>query len=280
MKNYVLPLTLLLTACGELDLPEHQQTEEGKKFTFTVKGTFTTDPASRAATNMTADGSAMTDLWVMDYDAEGNMLQELHQTPSDTEWGAPTMTLALGTHHVKFLASRGQSPSKDGSVVTWTKPLDTFWTDYEVTVSKTSNGNRAVTLKRCAAKLQIYIDDTIPTVTTSLAIAPGTWYTGWNMATGVAVTGAYSFQHTLTNAQTGTTGLNLSLWSLSGTTEWTTDVAVTSYAGEAVNASAAITAAPMQANRVSVYHGMLYNATAAPTLTLDAQWLTEYQGTY
>lgn len=146
---------------------EEQEEEEvikgkEKKFTFTIKGDFMNDGFTRASTEyMKADGVEMTDLWV--YDVAGDeVLQSVKLTPESENWGAPVMKLALGSHHIYFIASRGTNMAEDGYSIKWDKVNDTFWADYEVDVKNTSNGNRAVTLDRIIAKLTVKITDAIP----------------------------------------------------------------------------------------------------------------------
>lgn len=286
----------MMTACeradGEKDVTvevDADEWKEEKKFTFTIKGDFQNPEFSggnkvmrKAAGNqyMTADGTEMTDLWVVDV-VGGEIKQMLHQVPADEAWGSPTMSLTLGTHHVMFLASRGQGAAYADGVVTWTKPLDTFYLDYEVTVVKTSNGNRAVTLNRCATKMQLAVEDAIPSGTTSVTIAPEHWFNGWNMLTGEPVTATdYSVQFAISEGMWGRAGLNLTAWSLSAADEWTTDVTVTSKAGETTNASVTIPDAPFVANRATIYRGNLYSNTEAPSVSLKAEWLANYEGVY
>lgn len=260
--------------------------EPSKQFTFTVKGDFLNPTFSRANAYMTADGVEMTDLWVVDVvtvpgESSPVIKQMLHQSSTDAEWGSPKMSLTLGTHHVMFLASRGQGAAYADGVVTWTKPLDTFYLDYEVTVVKTSNGNRAVTLNRCATKMQLAVEDAIPTGTTSVTIAPEHWFSGWNMLTGEPVTATdYSVQFSISEGMWGRTGLNLTAWSLSAADEWTTDVTVTSKAGETTNASVTIPDAPFLANRATTYTGKLFSDNSASTVSLATSWLTSYEGVY
>lgn len=230
---------------------------------------------------MTADGVELTDMWVVDY-KDGAIVQQLHQSNTDDNWGAPTMSLTLGTHHIYFLASRGQNPTYTNGVVTWTKPLDAFYLDYEVVVVKTSNGNRAVTLNRVATKMDLHINDAIPAGTTTISITPTTWYTGWNMltATPVAAPSNYSVTLNIPKSYEGFAGAYISAWSLSTADEWTTDISIESKAGETVNASALIEHAPFKANRATIYRGNLYTNSSENSVTLQTEWLTSYEDVY
>ena len=279
-----------LTACEKVDLPEQDgpqigngTTDEGevrKRFTFTIKGDFTNPEFTRANAYMTADGSEMTDLWVIDY-KDGEIKQSLHQVNTDADWGAPSMSLTLGTHHVLFLASRGTEPQYQNGVVMWTKPYDTFYCDYEVTVVKTSNGNRAVTLDRVATKLQLTIEDAVPVGTTSIVFEPELWYTGFDMINGTPVA-ADDYQQTLSIPASwgGKTGKSAVSWSLSTADEWLTDLHYTSYAGTAVNGEILIKDAPLKANRTTKYAGNFYSNAEASSVTLNAEWLADYEGVY
>lgn len=276
---------IVFASCGQVELPTVDEdvesvrpSEETKNFTFTVKGDFANAEFRDSRAYMNADGVEMTDLWVVDV-VGGEIVQTLHQSPTDEDWGAPQMSLTLGTHHIKFLASRGAEPRYSDGSVSWSRPLDTFFADYEVTVVKTSNGNRAVTLDRVAAKLQIVIDDAIPTGTTTFTTDASTWFCGWDMVKGEPIASTYSREFSVPSSWIGQEGASLTLWSLSGADEWTTDVQLTSKAGATQNASATITA-PMKANRATVMHGNLYSANSSTSVSLNAEWLPQYEGVY
>lgn len=289
MKKLFIIAALMVAAfpsCTRYELSAEEETVEQeyqKSFTFTVKGDFLNpefSDMSRANTYMTADGTEMTDLWVIDY-KDGEIKQTLHQGKSDADWGRPKMSLTIGDHHVYFLASRGTEPAFEGDYVTWTKPLDTFYLDYQVSVSKTSNGNRAVTLKRVATKMQLVVDDEIATGTTAISLKPKKWFDGWDILNGKPIEAiGYKADFGIANSLWGRTGLNLSVWSLSGSVEWSTDVEVVSKAGETENAHIEIAGAPFLANRTTIYRGNLYNAKTENSVALSTEWLSDYEGVY
>lgn len=277
--------TLCLSSCYQPaeDIEQSQsETNYTRKFNFSVKGAFAQDvaPMTRANDYMIADGVEMTDLWIVDY-AGGSIRQEVHQIKTDDDFGQPSLNLTLGTHHVLFLASRGAEPSYKDGVVKWSKPLDTFYCDYEVTVVKTSNGNRAVTLDRVASKLVLNIEDAMPQGTTSIRMIPSVWYDGWDMISGKPVAAAdYEQTFSIPSSMPGKAGSSFSSWSLSGADEWTSDITYTSYAGDVVNASVSLNDAPFVANRATIYNGSMYSNTSAAAIQLNSSWLTSYEGVY
>ena len=62
-------------------------------------------PMTRAA--LTANGKALTDLYILDYDkATGKLLQVLHQTSTAADFAEPDLTLDYGEHVLKVVATR------------------------------------------------------------------------------------------------------------------------------------------------------------------------------
>lgn len=312
-KMMIAAAAVLLSGCfspveGELDDviddPENCGGEAvsvaTKKFTFTLKGDFgdasfsggddlATEPqgtraATRAAGYLSADGQDMTDLWVFDY-MGGQCVQSVHQTAGDEAWGQPTLALAYGSHHVYFVASRGDEPSvdADGHAIAWGTPRDTFWKDYEVEVVSTSNGNRAVTLDRVATKLRLVVNDEVPTGCSSVTVTPDRWYYGLDYVAGAAVSQQRKERSVSVPASlVGTTGqLAVSIFGLSGSDEWTTNVTVTAKdADGVVLGTAAIVGAPFKRNRSTEYSGSLFGSAGSMDVGLNADWESPKTGTW
>lgn len=303
---------LMMTACEKAIVPEgvdEDETAEGfntptKKFTFTVKGDFGSPTfiygdeiamqetkrnegsggTRRAATYLNDENNQMTDLWVFDFVGD-ECVQSLHQTPSDDTWGQPQMSLTLGTHHLYFVASRGVSPVLDATAktLTWASVRDTYWKDYEVTVVNTSNGNRAVTLDRVVAKLKVTINDEIPTGAATLTCTPATWYYGLNYRTGepCGPVNSQAMSVSIPSGYIGTTGLSVSFFTVSESTEWTTDVTVAIKDGNGTTlGSADIPAVPMKGNRSAEYSGNLFSGGSLLTVSINGSWLTPHVGTW
>jgi hypothetical protein len=226
----------------------------------------------------------MTDLWSFDY-VDGEMVQSLKYSPEDDNWGEPSVTLKLGTHHIYFVASRGDQPTvdEDESTIVWGTPKDTFWATFTLNVASGGSTSQSVTLNRVATKMRLQVNDLVPDGIATLNITPDTWYFGLNYVTGEA-TAAEKRERSVTvpSAYVGTTGkLVASFFGLSGDDEWTTDIAVTAKDGSGnVIGSAAIKDAPFQRNRISVFSGNLFNGAGALDVTLDGAWATDYATTW
>jgi hypothetical protein len=288
---------VVLTACEKVVVdPEggtseqtEQTAEQGKtkKFTFTLKGDFSNEWKPITRGYLQADGKDLTDVWVLDYDGAGNLLQQLHQDDNTSEdFGKPVLNLAYGQHHVYFIASRGQNPTlnTETKTISFTKVLDTFFKDYEVSVVSTSNGNRAVTLDRVVTRLRLTFTDAIPSNAATFNVAPAVWYYGWNYQTGAPAASA-SNQAVVVNipsSSIGKTGEYVNVFGFSAATEWTTDINFNSKtSGGDVIGQATITAAPFVANRSTEYSGPLFGSPDSEvTMGLSTDWTTPVTGTW
>lgn len=283
-----------LTACEKVEVVDGSTPEEWdeveykytKKFTFTVKGDFgsATFNAPRTRGYLQADGQSMTDLWAFDY-MDGQLVQSVHQSADDEAWGKPTMALAYGSHHVYFVASRGEGATLDaeGHTITWTGPRDTFWKDYEVEVVSTSNGNRAVTLDRVATKLRVVVADEVPTSCAAVVVTPARWFYGWDYVNGVAVAAQQTERRvTVPESYVGTTGqLAVSIFGLSGADEWVTNVSIQAEdADGGVLGSASIVGAPFKANRSTEYSGNLFGSAGGLDVSVNGDWESPKTGTW
>lgn len=282
MKKTVMALAagLLCAACNSDDY----EVSESRTITFNVQGDFrlSTQDMTRA---LEADGKTMTDVWVLDY-VGGELKQRLHQTSDDADFGSPTMDLSLGSHHIYFIASRGAGASLNTTThaLTFTSVRDTFWKDYEITISGgTSSGNRSVTLDRIVTKLKLTFTDAIPEGAATFNVTPSSWYYGIDYTTGepseTTVNGTITVN--IPSSEIGVVNEAVSIFCFSSATEWTTDVAVDCKSSDGgVLGSATIAAAPFVRNRVSEYTGPLFTAGGGMTLSLNTEWDESYQGTW
>ena len=280
---------LFLASCEKPSLSDFLNAEQsesydeyGKKFTFTVKGDFTTPTFTRGY--LSADGKDMTDLWVFDY-VDDECVQMVHQTAADDNWGKPSMVLSYGSHHIYFVASRGEGATLDADshVIEWELVRDTYWKDYAVDVVSTSNGNRAVTLDRVATKLKITVNDEVPATCASISFTPSQWYYGWDYVAGTpALSRNTEREVTVPASYVGTAGqLTASIFGLSSSSEWTTDVVLSSKdASNQVIGSVTIIGAPFIGNRSTEYSGNLFGSSNGIDVTLSTDWLSPVVATW
>lgn len=296
MKKTIFVLTAaacMMAACEKLDIPESNESvdnedmvpggdspADGRTFTFTIKGDFENEMKTRGI--LSANGSNMTDLWMFDYVGD-ELVQQLHLTPSDENFDAPTITLSYASHHVYIVVSRGTTPAVDAEAhtITWEKVSDTFWKDYTIDVTNSSTKNRSCTLARMVTKLKITPTDEIPVGMASMTVVPSVWYSCFDYKTGEPVAGdAVERVISVPSSYAGTSGqLATSIFSLSPATSWSTDVAVTAKDGDgAVLGSVTMTAVPFVRNRATEMSGGMFAEHSPVSLTLDDAWSDAYVG--
>ena len=294
MRNFVFFMlaAMLLTSC-EKSLVNDDEVErnpsvsavDGKRFMFTVKGDFSEEWKSVTRGYLQADGKDMTDLWVLDYMGDV-LVQQIHQSDNTAEdFGRPSMTLAYGSHHVYFVASRGVSPtlSTTNGTITWTTVRDTFWKDYAVEVVSTSNGNRAVTLDRIVTKLALKFTDAVSANASTINFTPSSWYYTLNYKTGEPTTSTTSqtISTSVPASYIGNTDVLISYFSLSPSTDWTTDVNVNSIDGDNnIIGQGDMANVPLKRNRVTEYSGPLFSSGGTVTTSLNTDWITTYEGSW
>lgn len=281
---------MLLTSCekslindDEVEKNPSVSATDGKRFTFTVKGDFADEwkPVTRGY--LQADGKDMTDLWVLDYMGDV-LVQQIHQSDNTAEdFGRPSMTLAYGSHHVYFVASRGVSPtlSTTNGTITWTTVRDTFWKDYAVEVVSTSNGNRAVALDRIVTKLTLKFTDAVSANASTINFTPSSWYYTLNYKTGEPTTATTSqtISTSVPGSYIGNTDVLISYFSLSPSADWTTDVNVNSKDGDNnIIGQGNMSGVPLKRNRATEYSGPLFSSGGTMTTSLNTDWITTYEG--
>ena len=281
MKKYLLLLLAgALVSCQKVSLYDEEETAEDpekKTVTFKVNGDFGTPTFTRAT--LSADGREMTDLWIFDYIGD-ECVQTIHQDSGDDDFGEPSLSLVYGAHHIYFVASRGVDPdlNEDDHIIVWSNVRDTFWQDYEVTISRTSDTEHDVTLDRVVSKLKVTVNDRIPVGCSSLIISPAKWYYGLDYTDGsMAWESNDEISVSIPSNYIGTTGnLSASFFTMSSDDEWTTNLTVTAVNGNnVILGTASITAAPFIANRATAYSGNLFSNMNAFTISLNDTWLSD-----
>lgn len=223
--------------------------------------------------SLEADGVGMTDLWLFDY-VDGELVRTLHQSGEDADFGEPVLQMGYGRHTVYFVASRGKSPSVDGTQVTWSQPSDTFWKSVSVTVGDGSRRSVSVTLDRVVTKLRVLINDAIPDGAATLVMKPASWWYGLDYVTGAAVSSSDAERSvSLPASSVGTEGLGVSFFGLSDDEEWLTDLSVTVNDNNGgVLGTVSLADVPFERNRVTTVSGSLFSAGGTFSVSLNETW--------
>ena len=286
MKYYILMIAaVMMAACGNDDDLSGQTAEHSTRITFDIQGDFTLNTHDFTR-SLTADGKDMTDIWILDY-VDGTIVQQLHQSDNTAaDFGTPTLSLSIGTHHIYFVASRGTGATLNTTdhTLLFSRVLDTFWKDYEINITAgTSNESRTVSLDRVVTKLKLVFSDAIPIGAAIFNITPTTWYYGINYQTGEPCAAATSQAVTVNipSSEIGVINEAVSVFGFSSAAEWTTDIAIScKTADNEVLGSANIIAAPFVRNRVSECTGPLFGDNGSMTLSLNITYDDIYQGTW
>lgn len=249
-----------------------------KSITFSCSGDWTQNTK-----DLTANGSAMTDVWVFDY-VGNTLVQTIHQDDNTAaDFGSPSLNLSFGTHTLYFVASRGLTPTVNTTAhtITWVKPYDTFHKALTLTVDN-STGSQAVTLERVVAKLKMTINDAIAEGTTQFLVTPAIWYYGMDYTSGDPVAQASNQAITVNcpSSLVGQSGQFLTVFTFSSSAQWNTNVTLAASNGTSTISSVAINNVPIQRNRSTEYSGNLFTNNGSTTLTLNDTWGDPITGTW
>jgi len=278
MKKMIVMAMAAAMMCG-CEASVNEESEEEPEWGGAVayqRVTFDVSNAGWEATTrgLVADGSSMTDLWLFDYVGD-QLVRTVHKTQDDSDFDAPTLIMKHGEHTVYFVASRGKTPTFSGNEITWAQPSDTFWKSLQLTVG-TNTSNVAVTLDRVVTKFKATINDEVPDGVEKLCITPSVWYYGLDYKTGSAV-GQQSTERVITvpASYIGTQGqLVASIYGLSNSDEWTTDVTINAKDADGNSlGSAELQDAPFRRNMTTSASGNLFAGVRVFGLTLNDEWL-------
>lgn len=266
----------IMCSCEHIELAEEvHQDVQTKQFTFHVKGDFSTsfEEMTRAAVRLENDNTAdITDIWVLDY-VGGVLEQQVHQSKDDADFGYPKMSLSYGQHDIKFVASKGTSPSLAASSISWSKVLDTFTLDYPVDVTASSNGNRAPELMRQVGGVKLIMTDAVPanaasielTMKRSMTFALPS-LTASELETG---TNTVSFP----SSWVSRTGGEFITYTLCPSDEFTTDVRIRVIAEDnSIISDFTLPAIPIKKNRLTCLKGEVFGRGNGFHISLETTW--------
>ena len=296
MMAAVAALGMTVVSCSSDNENMVDNAQPGKAHVRLVCGMgVSVSPMSRAA--LTANGKALTDLYIMDYDkATGNLLQVLHQTSTAADFAEPDLTLDYGEHVLKVVATRSQEPTLwDAGKITWsvepniltpvtatqpvmltsTKTSDTFGAEKEVSVGIGTAATVNITLDRLVAKLVVNSTDAFPDDCTTIALDLQEYRTlSW---TTMDVTEAENNQRVVdvTNLR-GTTGTVLSYFVLAPKDGYQTDITLTTNRTEGSPYSTiTVPGVTLERNKVTTISGPIYGHGQGVQVTVNDEWDSE-----
>lgn len=235
-----------------------------------------------SSTRATMSEVSMTDLWLFDYIGD-ELQQTIHQTATDANFGTPAINASYGDHTIYFVASRGDTPTIDGTTISWTKPSDTFWASRSITIAPSTSASQTVSLQRVATRLRLTVTDEIPATLAQICITPSHWYYGIDYLTGEA-TDDRQTERTINvpASYIGTTGqLYANFYSMSPSSAWQTDITMKAKDGDGgVISQIGIADVPLERNRVTNYSGPLFSASRTSSVTADGEWGEDITGTW
>jgi len=270
---------LMLLSCDKQEMTENvDDGMKSKTITFTFGGDVSQSPMTRAS----LEEANITDLWLFDY-VDGELRQTVHQQQSDSGFGAISLDADYGEHHLYFVASRGDTPIINETIISWEKPSDTFWQNVTLNIEPQTATSHAVILQRVATRLRITVTDEVPAMLASLNVTPSVWYYGIDYTTGEAADSRTTTRTVSVPATyAGTTGqLTASFYCLSPSTAWKTDITLAAKASDNTTISQiVISDVPMERNRITAFSGTLFTAGRTLSLTVDDGWDEEMTGTW
>lgn len=274
-KILLFALLAILTSCQKVIVEEHQQASKTKEFTFHLKGDFKTnyEDMSRASVRLEDNNAAgITDIWALDY-VGGTLVQQIHQSSKDADFGSVPMSLTYGHHDIKFVASKGTSPALTVSALSWSKVLDTFTLDYPVDVVASSNGNRAPELKRAVGGVRVVATDKVTSGTQNIYVVMKR-----SMALELPTLAAEDVLESENNfnilsSQWDKTGLSLTTYTLCPEEEMTTDVMVTVTGDDdAIISQFTVSNVSVKKNRITTLTGEVFGRGSGFSVAIDDSW--------
>ena len=254
-----------------------------------------THPITRS--ELAANGKAMTDLYIFDYDKKTKkLLQVLHQTADAEDFAEPSLSLDYGDHTLKVIATRSEAPtllSADGSlwnlsdnttfamtadaaapaVLTSSKTSDSFGAVQDVSIGVGQNQSINIQMERIIAKLSIKNTGKFPEDCSTLRFQIDE-YKQWDWQTFTAI-GKVSNQRILDVTKcAGKTSAPFFYYFLVPEEGYTTDITFTADRNGSTEpyTSFTLSGITLQRNHVTMISGSFYNRHPTFSLTLNDAW--------
>ena len=296
MMAAIAALGMTVVSCSSDNENMVEDAQPGKAHVRLVCGMgVSVSPMTRAA--LSANGKALTDLYILDYDkATGKLLQVLHQTSTAADFAEPDLTLDYGEHVLKVVATRSQEPTLwDAQKTTWTvepniltpvtatqpvmltstKTSDTFGAEKEVSVGIGTGTTVSIVLDRLVAKLVVSSTDVFPDDCTTITLDLQEHRTlSW--ATMDVIDAVDNQRVSDVTSLQGTTGTVLSYFVLTPKDGYTTDVTLTTNRTEGDPYSAiTVPSVILERNKVTTISGPIYGHKQGFRVTVNDTWDNE-----
>lgn len=250
---------------------------------------------TRAA--LTAEGKALTDLFIFDYDKEtGTLLQVLHQTSDAEDFAEPDLTLDYGEHTLKVIATRSVSPTLlDAGGADWTvsdnvltavgeslpavltsaKTSDTFGAVQDITVG-VGKQSASIALNRIVAQLVVAPTDVYPDdagdITTSLDEYRAFAWQTFDVTEAVKNQRVYD-----ASVNAGKQNRSIAYYVLVPAQGYTSDVSfvVGRRGSEKPYAEILVQGVRLERNKITTISGSFYHHQKALSITVEDAWSSE-----
>ncbi len=246
--------------------PSLDSEDSGKLITFQTSGVSVETRASLA-------DAQITDLWVFDYVGDV-CVQQVHQSSSASAFDSPTLSMTHGEHTLRFVASRGTEPIVNEDVLSWTKPLDTFASEFPLTIDDNTDEVQVVTLQRIVSRIKIIMKDKLPANVYSAVLTLDNRSMGLNLSTLIETDREEIEQEFTIESMAGKTGGNLSVYSLQSSDESTTaGLALSLYDGEGNQLiERVINNVPMKRNQTTTLSGYVFDLDITANVSVTDAW--------
>lgn len=250
---------------------------------------------TRAA--LSANGKALTDLYIMDYDkTSGKLLQVLHQTSTAADFAEPDLMLDYGEHVLKVVATRSLEPTLwDAGNITWsvesnvltpvtaTQPVvltasktsDTFGAEKDVSVGVGKATTVSIALDRLVAKLVVNSTDAFPDDCTTVTLDLQE-YKSLSWATMDVIEAVRNQRESDVSQLRGTTGTSLAYYFLTPKEGYKTDITFRTNRTEgAPYSTITVENVPLERNKVTTITGPLYKHGQGFQMMVNDEWNSE-----
>lgn len=291
--------TFNLASCSSEDGEAvSQEQKEAKKGRIRLQCTMPALTVAPLRASLSANGKAITDLYILDYNtASGDLLQVLHQTATAEDFAEPDLMLNYGAHTLRVVATMSEAPTllnTDGvawnctdnvlmplaggsapAFLTSKKTNDTFAAETEVTITPGAAQDVSITLERIVSRLAIKIADAFPDDCSTIDVSLNEYS---NLALeNFSVIGPVKNQRiTDVSSLVGKSGITVSYYLLAPADGYTTDVTITpNKSGCGSYQSVTVSDVPFERNKITTITGTIYGHRQGVQIGLNDAWSEE-----